>query len=256
MKPTQNNTNHNSPFRVQGGKAMVFAAGLGSRLKPFTDQHPKALAVVNGKTLLQRNIEYLQQYGIENVIVNVHHFAEQIVDTIEKNKGWGTAITISDETDAVLETGGGLKKAAWYFEGVNDFVVMNVDILTDMDLSAMMRQHQHNKPLSTLAVSERNTSRYFLFDEKNNLCGWRNIKTGEEKIVRATDTVLQKAFSGIHVINTQLLQLIKQQGKFSMVDVYLSLAGENIISSYDHTGAKLVDVGKPESILTAETIFL
>lgn len=255
MKPTQNNTNHNSPFRAQGGKAMLFAAGLGSRLKPFTDQHPKALAMVNGKTLLQRNIEYLQQHGIENVIVNVHHFAEQVVDAVEKNEGWGTAITISDETDAVLETGGGLQKAAWYFEDVDDFVVMNVDILTDMDLTAMILQHQNKKPLSTLAVSERETSRYFLFGEKNNLCGWRNIKTGEEKIVRDTDTIIQKAFSGIHVINKQLLKQIKQQGKFSMVDVYLDLAKENIISSYDHTGAKLVDVGKPESILTAETIF-
>ncbi len=249
--------NINSPFRGLGGgcKAMIFAAGLGSRLKPWTDHHPKALAIVNGKPLLQRNIEYLQKHGIDEVIVNVHHFAEQIIDAIKKNNGWGSSVTISDETDTVLETGGGLKKATWYFENEPDFVVMNADILTDMDLSAMIAQHQQQKPLATLAVSDRDTSRYFLFDEQKILCGWRNIKTGEERIVKNNDRLIQKAFSGIHVINSGLLKLIKQQGKFSMVDVYLDLAKDNMISSYDHTGKHLVDVGKPESIVKAEAIF-
>jgi NDP-sugar pyrophosphorylase family protein len=236
-------------------KAMIFAAGLGSRLKPWTDHHPKALAVVNGKSLLQRNIEYLQKHGIEEVIVNVHHFADQIIAAIEKNKGWGSKVTISDETDSVLETGGGLKKAAWYFADGNDFVVMNVDILTDMDLTAMILRHKEQKPLATLAVSNRDTSRYFLFDEQHILSGWRNVKIGEEKIVRPDKTLIQKAFSGIHVISPLLLALIKQEGKFSMVDVYLDLAKERVISSYDHTGAHMIDVGKPESILKAETIF-
>lgn len=234
---------------------MIFAAGLGSRLKPWTDNHPKALAMVNGKSLLQRNIEYLQKHGIVEVIVNVHHFADQIVDVIEKNKGWGSKVTISDETDAVLETGGGLKKAAWYFTDGNDFVVMNVDILTDMDLIAMIRQHTEQNPLATLAVSSRDTSRYFLFDLENILSGWRNVKTGEEKIVRQGKALIQKAFSGIHVINPLLLSLIKQEGKFSMVDVYLDLAKEHIISSYDHTGTHIIDVGKPESIVKAATVF-
>jgi MurNAc alpha-1-phosphate uridylyltransferase len=152
-------------------KAMIFAAGLGSRLKPWTDHHPKALAVVNGKSLLQRNVEYLQKHNISEVIVNVHHFADQVVDTIKKNNGWGSEVTISDETDEVLETGGGLKKAAWYFENTTDFAVMNADILTDMDLSAMIAQHRQLLPLATLAVSHRDTSRYFLFDEQNILSG-------------------------------------------------------------------------------------
>ncbi len=234
---------------------MIFAAGLGSRLKPWTDHHPKALAVVNGKSLLQRNLEYLQKHGITEVIINVHHFADQITEAIEKNKGWGSKITISDETEAVLETGGGLKKAAGYFEGENDFVVMNVDILTDMDLTTMIHQHKAQKPLATLAVSDRETSRYFLFDEQYILSGWRNVKTGEEKIVRPGITLFQKAFSGIHVINPSLLTLIKQEGKFSMVDVYLNLAKEYTISSYNHTGAHMIDVGKPESILKAEAVF-
>lgn len=236
-------------------KAMIFAAGLGSRLKPWTDYHPKALALVNGKSLLQRNIGYLQNHGIFEVIVNVHHFAGQIVDAVEKNNGWGSAITISDETDAVLETGGGLQKASWYFESEADFVVMNVDILTDMNLSAMIRQQRQLHSLATLAVSDRNTSRYFLFDKEAVLSGWRNVINGEEKIVRNADILIQKAFSGIQVINSSLLSLIKQEGKFSMVAVYLDLAKSHIISSYDHTGAQMIDVGRPESILKAEAVF-
>jgi MurNAc alpha-1-phosphate uridylyltransferase len=236
-------------------KAMIFAAGLGSRLKPWTDHHPKALAVVNGKSLLQRNIRYLQQHGITEVIVNVHHFAAQIVEAIETNKGWGSEITVSDETDEVLETGGGLKKAAWYFEGGKDFVVMNADILTDMDLTAMIAEHKQKGSLATLAVSDRDTSRYFLFDETNILSGWRNVKTGQEKIVRNAAPLTQKAFSGIHVIDTAFLSMIMQTGKFSMVDVYLDLARNNTISSFDHTGRKLIDVGKPESISKAESFF-
>jgi len=237
------------------GSALILAAGLGSRLKPWTDHHPKALAVVNGKTLLQRNIEYLQKHGIYEVIVNVHHFAEQIISAIKKNKGWGSTVTVSDETDAVLETGGGLKKAGWYFAGEQNFVVMNVDILTDMNLSEMMEQHQMLQPLATLAVSDRETSRYFLFDDQHILSGWRNKQTGEERISRNADIFFQKAFSGIHIINPSIFSLIKQEGKFSLVDVYLDLSKDRIISSYDHTGAKLIDVGKPESILKAEAVF-
>lgn len=236
-------------------KGMIFAAGLGSRLKPWTDHHPKALAVVNHKSLLQRNVEYLQRHGITELIVNVHHFAGQIVEAIEKNKGWGSQITISDETSEVLETGGGLKKAAWYFEDTENFVVMNADILTDMNLTDMIASHQNHPSLATLAVSNRDTSRYFLFDEQNVLHGWRNVKTGEEKIVRYAETLIPRAFSGIHVIHAGLLDKIWQEGKFSMVDVYLDLARTNIISAFDHTGQKLVDVGKPESIAKAELLF-
>lgn len=237
-------------------KGMILSAGLGTRLKPWTNSHPKALATVNGKSLLQRNIEYLQQYGIQDIIVNVHHFAHQIIDAIETNHGWGSNITISDETDAVLETGGGLKKAAWFFEGEKDFVLMNVDILTDLNLTALVQQHQNADCLATLAVSERESSRYFLFNEKNILCGWRNVKTGEEKIVRDTLALKQKAFSGIHVISTRLLPFMQQEGKFSMVDVYLDLAKKYFIQGFDHSDSKFIDVGKPGSIETAECLFL
>jgi len=237
-------------------KAMILAAGLGSRLKPWTDQHPKALAVVNGKSLLQRNIEYLQQYDIRDLIINVHHFADQIKSALNEHKGWGSNITISDETDEVLETGGGLKKAAWFFEDVNDFVLMNADVLTNMNLLQMQQQHLQSNSLATLAVSNRETSRYFLFDENNRLCGWRNVKTGEEKpLPLPAKTLLPKAFSGIHLIQKNLFNNINRQGKFSMVEVYLDLCHSHPIHSYDHSGSKFIDVGKPESIAQAEALF-
>jgi NDP-sugar pyrophosphorylase family protein len=169
-----------------------------------------------------------------------------------------TDVTISDETEEVLETGGGLKKAAGYFASETDFVVMNADILTKLDLGKMIAIHMQSKPLATLAVSQRNTSRYFLFDSNGYLKGWRNINTGEEKPadISARITDLQPmAFSGLHVINNDLLKLMHREGKCSMVDVYLDLCETQPIRSYDHTGEVLVDVGKPESILKAEQIF-
>ncbi len=242
-------------------KAMLFAAGLGSRLKPFTDSHPKALAEVNGKTLLERNIRYLQKFGITEVIVNVHHFADQIIEAIDKNDGWGSKITISDESDAVLETGGGLKKAAWYFEGRKEFLVMNVDILTDLDLNEMIMQHQQEKPLATLAVTQRKTSRYFLFGWNSHLCGWRNVQTGEEKPADLKNNfedyedLKMKAFSGIHIIDPCIFSLMQQEGKFSMVEVYLDLMKKKKINSFDHSGGILVDVGKPENVIKAAELF-
>lgn len=249
------NDSVNSPLGVRG-KAMILAAGLGTRLKPWTDHHPKALAVVGGKSLLQRNIEYLQQFGIKEVIVNVHHFADQIINSIETNKGWGSTVTISDETSAVLETGGGLKKAAWYLKDANEFVLMNVDILTDLNLAAMIQQQQNSKALATLAVTERSTSRYFLFNGKDELCGWRNVNTGEEKIAKESIDLKQKAFSGIHVISNKLLNHLSLEEKFSMVDVYLDLAKDHFIQAFDHSTSRFIDVGKPESIQKAEQLFL
>lgn len=237
-------------------KAMILAAGLGTRLKPFTDKHPKALAVVNAKTLLQRTIEYLGQYGFNEIIVNVHHFADQIVDVIKTNKGFGSKVIISDETEAVLETGGGIKKAGWFLEkDASPFVVMNVDILTDLNLSEMLAFHRKNNPLATLAVTVRDTSRYFLFDEKDRLCGWRNIKTGEEKMSRISTRYSQKAFSGIQILSPEIFSLMMNTGKFSMVDVYLQLAKDQRILGFEHSPAKLVDAGKPESLLKAEELF-
>ncbi|MFI5156152.1 MAG: NDP-sugar synthase [Chitinophagales bacterium] len=241
-------------------KAMILAAGLGTRFKPWTDHHPKALAMINGKTLLQRNIEWLSKYGIRSIIVNLHHFADQILDAVKQNHGWGADIQFSDETDRLLETGGGLRKASWFF-GHDSFLLLNVDILTDLNLSDFINHHQKNKCLATLAVTNRTSSRYFLFDEKNRLCGWRNVKTGVEKgpilNYQPADKklVVQKAFSGIHMISPSIFSLIRREGKFSMVDLYLDLAASEWIGGFDHSGSKLVDVGKPESVAEAEALF-
>ena len=257
QQENEKTSNLSSPLGGQGAtKAMILAAGLGTRLKPFTDKHPKALAIVNGKTILQRNIEYLAAFGINEVIVNVHHFADQIINLIKINKGFGSRISFSDETAEVLDTGGGIKKAAWFFEDDKaPFVVMNVDILTDMNLGDMIAQHKKNNPLATLAVTSRITSRYFLFDEYNHLCGWKNDNTGEQRMSRESKKYIQKAFSGIHIISPEIFLLMKGTGKFSIVDEYLELAKTQTISSFDHSNTKFIDVGKPESILRAEELF-
>jgi len=236
-------------------KAMIFSAGLGTRFKPWTDKHPKALAIVNGKSLLQRNIEYLQQYGITDVVVNVHHFAEQIIDAIQVNKGWGSNIVISDETNEVLETGGGLLKAKDLLNGSEPFLTLNVDILTNLDLNKLIQFHKEHKPLISFGITTRETSRYLLFNENNRLCGWKNIKTGEEKISILTPTLDPKAYSCVVVFQPEIFSLIPQRGKFSLTETYLDLAAEHLILGYDHTGDKFVDVGKPESVLKAEAMF-
>jgi NDP-sugar pyrophosphorylase family protein len=235
-------------------KAMIFAAGLGTRFKPWTDEHPKALALVHGKTLLQRNIEYLQAYGINDVVVNVHHFADQVITAIQENEGWGSNITISDETEKVLETGGGLLKARDLL-GKEPFLTINVDILTDLNLNQLSNFHQNKGSLVTLAVTGRPTSRYLLFDETARLCGWWNAKTGAEKIAIKKESYIQKAYSGIALFNPEIFDLIPFTGKFSLIDVYLSLAPQYPIRYFDHTGSKLIDVGKPDSVAEAEKLY-
>ncbi len=242
-------------------KAMIFAAGLGTRFKPWTDEHPKALALVNGKSLLQRNIEYLQQYGITDVVVNVHHFADQVIDAVQQSKGWGSNILISDERDELLDTGGGLLKAAPMLEGDEPFVTINVDVLTNLDLNNLIVFHQKHHPLISFAVTNRKTARNFLFDEQNRLCGWRNNASGEEKgpLLSYTDEertkLVEKAYSCVVVFEPTVFSRIRQTGKFSLTETYLDLATDHLILGYDHSGDKFVDVGKPESVKVAEEMF-
>lgn len=235
--------------------AMILAAGLGTRLKPWTDAHPKALAVVNGKPVLQRNIEYLQHAGIKRVVVNVHHFADQIIAAVEANNGWGSEVLISDETDEVLETGGGIKKAVPLFGDAKDVLVMNADILTDMNLQAFMQTHANTKADATLAVSNRSSSRCFLFDAQQQLVGWRNKNTGETKLPVATDTPIEKSFSGIHIINESIFRHMPFEGKFSMVEVYLQLCATHCIQSFDHSGSQFIDIGTMEKLAQAANMF-
>lgn len=263
-----NSKANNSPSGAGGvGGAIIFSAGLGTRFKPWTNKHPKALALVNGKTLLQRNIEYLQQYGITDVVVNVHHFADQIIEAVEINKGWGSNIIISDETEEVLETGGGLLKAKEHFNTDELLVSINVDILTDLDLNKLIAFHQQHKPLISFGITGRKSSRYFLFDEHNRLIGWKNSATGEVRMAlpspsekaRPDDSFgrvrFQKAYSCVVVFDPKIFSLMPFTGKFSLTDLYLTLAADHPILGYDHSGDKWVDVGKPESVAIAEALF-
>ncbi len=236
-------------------KAMIFAAGLGSRLKKLTENCPKALIMVNNKTLLEHNIRYLQKFGIYDVIINVHHFANMITDTLFENDSFGSNITISDERDELLETGGGLKKATNYFINEKNFLVMNVDILTNLDITKMITAHEKSENIATLAVMNRNSSRHLLFNNEMLLCGWRNNKTGEEKMSRNEQPLIPFGFSGIQILTSTVLNNIPFEGKFSLIDVYLHLAKTHNLFGYDHTGNILIDVGKPESISQAEYLF-
>ena len=239
-------------------KALLFSAGLGTRFKPWTDSHPKALALVNGRSLLQRNIEYLQESGIRDIIVNVHHFPDQVIDAIDKNKGWGSRVVISDERDALLETGGGLLKAKEFFTPGEHFLTCNVDILTDLSIAKLISFHKNHGALISFGVTDRPSSRYLLFDGNNRLCGWRNTTTGSEIIVRGNDVLIQKAYSCVVVAEYKLFGLMEENGfhgKFSLIDVYLKLAAEQLIMGYDHSGDRIVDVGKPGSVAIAEELF-
>jgi NDP-sugar pyrophosphorylase family protein len=235
-------------------KAMIFAAGLGTRLKPFTLNAPKAMAPVNGKPLLQRNIEYLASFGIEEIVVNVHHFADQIISFLAEND-FGVKTIISDETDEVLETGGGLLNARPLLEDAEDILIMNVDILTDIDINKLIKHHNENNALATLAVSNRESSRGLLFDSELQLSGWHNKKTGEEKIVHPKENLTDFAFSGIQVLSSKIFPLINQRGKFSIIDTYLDIAATQKIMAYDHSGKILMDVGNPERLKLAEEVF-
>jgi NDP-sugar pyrophosphorylase family protein len=236
-------------------RAMIFAAGLGTRFKPWTDSNPKALAIINGKSLLQRNIEYLQKYGITDVVVNVHHFPDKIIDTISANNGWGSSITISDERNEVLETGGGLLNARHYLQNNEPFITLNADILTDFPIDELIEFHQQKNALISFGVSNRKTSRNFLFDENNHLCGWENNTTGEQRISIQNRILHPLAYSCVAIFEPNVFDKIPQRGKFSLTDTYLSLAENNLIAGFEHNNNRWIDVGKPESVEVAEKLF-
>jgi len=236
-------------------KAMIFAAGLGTRLKPFTINSPKALAEVNGKSLLEHNVRYLQRFGIYELIINIHHFANKVVEAVYENDGYGSEITFSDETEMLLETGGGLIMAAHFFDKEPAFVVMNVDILTNLDLGKMIENHNHTGAHATLAVMQRTSSRQLLFDDSMRLCGWTNNSTGEKRTARLTEISNPFAFSGVQILSPAVLDYNPYKGKFSLIDMYLHEAHILHINGYDHTGNLFIDVGKPGSVEQAEYLF-
>lgn len=234
-------------------KAIIFAAGLGTRLRPLTNNKPKALVEINGTPLLEIALRHLKTHGFHQLIVNIHHFGEQIIQFLEAHNNFGLEIQISDERALLLETGGGLKKAAWFLKGA-PFLAYNADIITDMDLKAFYDYHLKADALASVAVRQRESSRYLQFDKNNNLCGWTNVKTGEVKTSRATDQVTNRAFSGIHMLSPEIFDFMPEQDKFSIIDVYLEAAKSKIIKGYPHDQDLWLDVGKPEALELARNI--
>lgn len=231
---------------------MIFAAGRGTRLQPLTDTMPKALVKINGKPILGMLIERLKSFGIDEIIINVHHFPEMIADYLKENNNFEIRIEISDESDELLDTGGGLKKASWFFDDGGPFLLHNSDVITDLDYSRMMEFHNNAVATATLAVRERETSRYLLFDDKNILCGWENVKTGEKIIKRDNYNLNPFAFSGIHIIDPEIFKLMPDKKVFSMIDLYLSVCSTNKIKAFNHTDGQWFDIGTVEKLKNCE----
>jgi len=224
--------------------AMIFAAGLGTRLYPLTADKPKALVEFNGKTLLASAIEKIIENDIHHIVVNVHHFGEQIIQFIKSNTHYDAEILISDERERLLETAGGLKHASSFFDKSDHILLYNVDILSNINLKKMLDTHLQTKALATLAVMERKSSRYFIFDSQNMaLCGWKNYQTGDciQKI--KSKNPIELAFSGIHFVKQEIIELIPPSEKLSFTPFYLDLCENQKIIGYNHTGEQWRDVG-------------
>lgn len=232
-------------------KAMILAAGLGTRLKPLTSNKPKALVEIAGKTLLQITIERLKHYGFNDICINIHHFAAQIKSYMAQNRNFGISIQFSDESDMLLDTGGGVKKALPIL-GNGPVLVHNVDIISEVDLLSLFHDHlSENERVATLCVSSRPSSRYLLFDDKDQLCGWEKPGNNEKRIVGENKPASAYAFSGIQVIDTSSYCETKLSGAFSLIDFYLEQAKDKIIRPFV-TDKLIIDAGKPENIQEIE----
>lgn len=235
-------------------KAMIFAAGLGTRLKPITDRIPKALLPIGGKTLLQWQLEKLQAAGITDVVINIHHFAEQIIDYCATHTPAGMHIAFSDERDMLLETGGGLRKAATLLAGDEPVLVLNVDVLSNIDIRSLVAAHQPDS-LATIVVSERQTQRYFLFNDRMLLRGWKNFATGAIRPEQLTDAdqLRPLAFSGMHIVSPRIFRLMHDYPeKFSIVDFYINTCTDEAIRAYIPDNYRMMDIGKIDHLQEAE----
>jgi NDP-sugar pyrophosphorylase family protein len=236
-------------------KAMVLAAGLGTRLRPLTNDRPKALVKVAGRTLLEITLARLRAFGVSEVIVNAHHFTDQVIEYLKTKDNFGMRIEVSRE-DVLLDTGGGLKKAGWFFlehaRGDEPFLLHNVDVISTIDFERMVQAHESNQALATLAVQERETRRYLLFDEQRQLCGRKAGRNQKPEIVRPSAQTQALAFSGIHIISPRLLAMVKEEGIFSIIDSYLRLAanGEKIVA-FRADQYYWRDLGKPDDLRQA-----
>lgn len=234
-------------------KAMILAAGLGSRLYPLTIDRPKAMVECSGRTLLEHAILKLKYFGFTEIVLNVHHFSNKIIDFVTTHN-FGIPISISDETSHLLDTGGGLLHAKKFLDGEEPFLICNVDVISSIDFSKMMQYHIQHKALATLAVSKRETSRYLLFDEMSQLCAWENRMKNEKIIVHQRKQYTPLAFSGIQIISPEIFQHITETGAFPIMDLYLRLAKSHSILAYDHTGDFWLDIGKYEELAENERL--
>ena len=237
-------------------KAMILAAGLGTRLRPLTDLRPKALVEVAGRTMLEITLSRLRAFGIHEVMINVHHFPGMILDYLKANDNFGMRIEVSRE-DVLLDTGGGLKKASYFFQedsnGIETpFLLHNVDVISTIDLRRMVQFHTENQALATLAVQDRVTSRYLLFDGQLRLCGRRSGDDGKNELARSSEKVQALAFSGIHIISPRLFAMMSEEGVFSIITSYLRLAalGERILA-FRADDYYWRDLGRPDDLLQA-----
>ncbi len=237
-------------------KAMIFAAGLGTRLKPLTKNKPKALVEINGKTLLERCILNLKKSGVREIIVNIHHFADEMLDFFAKHNFEGVDVYISDERNELLETGGGLIKAKDLLGKDEPVLLINVDVLTNLDFQQLENYHLKNDSLATLVVRKRNTFRYLLINDEKELCGWMNEKTGQKKISKVDhfEKAAKYAFSGIHMVSPKIFELIEETGKFSIIDLYLRLAKSQRIHAFIDDDSIWMDLGKYEQIEEANRL--
>lgn len=233
-------------------EAFILAAGLGTRLRPLTNDRPKALVEIDGRTLLEINIDRIVKAGARRIIINIHHFADKMVDFIT-SRDWGTEVIISDESGLLLDTGGGLKNAQSFFSMKEPILIHNVDILHHLDLSEIISQHTDSMNIATLIVSQRSTSRYLLFNQDNLLTGWHNKKTDQTLwVTTAENQYRELAFSGLAVIQPELLNLLPEaQQPYPIVPEYLKIARNHRISIFEHPADQWMDVGKPETLAQA-----
>ncbi len=229
-------------------RAMILAAGLGTRLRPLTNTKPKALVDVGGFTMLELAIKYLKKYGFREIIVNVHHFADQIIQYINKNEQFGIDISFSDERTQLLDTGGAIVHASSYFKGSEPFLVMGVDVLTDLDLGKFIQYHLEKKPLVTLAVKDRETTRSLMFDENMLLKGWRDNRSGETRGTQIQDAKYALGFSVIQILQPEIFNLIKEKGAFPIMELYLRLMESQKIIGFRHSEGIWLEFGRTDRI--------
>lgn len=234
-------------------KAMILAAGLGTRLRPYTEHKPKALVEIAGKPLLAHSIEKLHKHGFRDIVINIHHFGDLILDFLAKQQFPGINIQISDERDLLLDTGGGIKKALPFFDD-EPFLLYNTDILTDLDLAYFFKYHLEKEAMVTLAIRKRESSRYLLFNDALMLVGWEHAKKQVQKICRPNLPYQRFAFSGIHVINPKIVNWMPEEKVFSIIDVYLHAGKESLIQGFDHTNTHWIDVGRIPDLERAQSL--